>query len=500
MLQLDTLPILPISVATAVVYLTSVHLLRFRRINGIHRQYANDHGLSKSPPLRRAKEDVPPTTAELPMTPYEAQKILLPGLYVEMPFTLTKALEFALFKTYGITTISDILYHTTEFKDSKKAGRRYADTGLLIFGFMHFPVVGPGSGAPAVQGGPSDPRSAICVARINYLHSVWQSRISNDDLLYTLSTFMLEPYVWSSQYEWRPITPLEEMAFFVFFKEIGRRMGIKDIPNEISELQEWAENYESINMVPNERCRDVAEATTKLLLHNAPKFLHSFGEKVVACLLYDRLRESIMVPPPPALLKSFMINSLKVRAFFLRHFALPRPYLFKSSVFPDDKDAPAFPKGYIPVSQPLPLGTLARHSKKKDSSLVGTESDVSDNDGSVDSASTGATSVHDENLYAPKMHPQFYQNEAWYVEEKKGLSWVLQKVLVGVGIWRVDQVPGPNYKPEGFRLETCGPATAETKGEAYVKRVAEEIHGAPLEGPYAVGGCPAMRCPFASAR
>lgn len=31
------------------------------------------------------------------------------------------------------------------------------------------------------------------------------------------------------------------MAFFVFFSEIGRRMGITGIPNELQELITWAE-------------------------------------------------------------------------------------------------------------------------------------------------------------------------------------------------------------------------------------------------------------------
>lgn len=47
-------------------------------------------------------------------------------------------------------------------------------------------------------------------------------------------------------------------------------------------------------MLPAEECRDIASATTSLLLFNAPAFLHPFGVKVISTLLYDRLRESIM--------------------------------------------------------------------------------------------------------------------------------------------------------------------------------------------------------------
>jgi hypothetical protein len=36
--------------------------------------------------------------------------------------------------------------------------------------------------------------------------------ISNDDMLYTLSVFALEPVRWVKRYEWREMTPMEICA------------------------------------------------------------------------------------------------------------------------------------------------------------------------------------------------------------------------------------------------------------------------------------------------
>lgn len=95
-------------------------------------------------------------------------------------------------------------------------------------------------------------------------------------------------------------------------------MGIVDIPSEITELEAWAEvrsplpppllplpsqpdaalpfsqAYESEHMVPAECCRDVAAATIRLLIHNVPFRARGSANKVVACMMYDRLRNSIM--------------------------------------------------------------------------------------------------------------------------------------------------------------------------------------------------------------
>lgn len=65
---------------------------------------------------------------------------------------------------------------------------RYSDTGLLIFAFLAFPIVGPGSGLEEAaeqeesgvekdSGELLDPRSALAVARINWIHSRYGSQI-----------------------------------------------------------------------------------------------------------------------------------------------------------------------------------------------------------------------------------------------------------------------------------------------------------------------------------
>lgn len=55
-------------------------------------------------------------------------------------------------------------------------------------------------------------------ARMNYLHSLYQrsGKISNDDMLYTLSLFILEVERWIRLYEWRKLTDMELCALYVF--------------------------------------------------------------------------------------------------------------------------------------------------------------------------------------------------------------------------------------------------------------------------------------------
>ena len=49
---------------------------------------------------------------------------------------------------------------------------------------------------------------------MNYLHSLYQKqgKISNDDMLYTMSLFVTEIPRWVNDYEWRNVTPMEVCA------------------------------------------------------------------------------------------------------------------------------------------------------------------------------------------------------------------------------------------------------------------------------------------------
>lgn len=112
------------------------------------------------------------------MTNVDAQAIISYLGQLEFPWLYIVSAQFALFKTYGIPTISGLLVATNEFSNVEKASKRYTDTSLLIAEFAtHHP---------------KDKRTIKAIARMNTIHSLYQKagKISNDDLLYTLSVFI----------------------------------------------------------------------------------------------------------------------------------------------------------------------------------------------------------------------------------------------------------------------------------------------------------------------
>jgi hypothetical protein len=86
---------------------------------------------------------------------------------------------------------------TRQLADAKYVTKRYADTGVLLAEFY--------------TDVPFSERSAAAIGRLNYLHGhyIKAGKITNDDMLYTLSLFMTQPREWVERYEWRKFTELE---------------------------------------------------------------------------------------------------------------------------------------------------------------------------------------------------------------------------------------------------------------------------------------------------
>ncbi|KAL8838047.1 MAG: hypothetical protein Q9170_002283 [Blastenia crenularia] len=228
------------------------------------------------------------------MTDDDAFQIQITLAQLEFPFTFTKALQFALFRTYGIPSISKLLVATSQLSDIATASKRYADTAVLVREFMCHK--------------PTDPRTLEAIARMNYIHSLYQKSgaIRDDDLLFTLSLFALEPIRWIERYEWRKLQDFEQCALGVFWKSIGDAMGISygelssaemgwsDGLHWLEDVAKWSERYEQEHMLPHKDNNQTANETVAILLWGVPTSLKPYGEAVVSALMDNRLRTAMM--------------------------------------------------------------------------------------------------------------------------------------------------------------------------------------------------------------
>ena len=238
------------------------------------------------------------------------------GLW-EFPLIYRKSLEFALFRTYAIPSISRLLANTKVFATA--CGKRYDDTDLLLCELTENPF--------------ASERSTVALQRINAIHGMYKDKISNDDMLYVLSVFIFEPVRWIQRGEWRRLTTEECEALFLAWKHIGTGMGIRNIPATFHDYEAWNIAYEQKHMKYAASNAIIGNATMDLLLSLAPSFCHPLARNVVYCLMDSRLRAAMGFPDPPTPLQRVVDCVLQLRAGCLRYLCLPRLFSARRTPF-----------------------------------------------------------------------------------------------------------------------------------------------------------------------
>jgi hypothetical protein len=230
----------------------------------------------------------------------DAQRIVRIDTVYEFPFDTTRSLEFALFRTFGSPAVSRLLDETQEF--ALRAQRRYDDTDLIL--------------STIVESGYDSEEGKRAIRRMNRLHRRFD--IANDDFLYVLSTFVYEPIRWNERFGWRRFVEQERLAWFHYWREVGKRMAIEQIPETFKEFERYNEEYERANFRFAESNARVARASRDMFLAWFPGTPKRLGAHAIAALMDDRLREAIGFPRPPRALVYAVEEGLRARARALR--------------------------------------------------------------------------------------------------------------------------------------------------------------------------------------
>ena len=261
------------------------------------------------------------------------QRIVFLVTYQVFPWDIERSLELALFNTYAIPTISGLLARTGEFAERPR--KRYDDTELIL--------------AEIGENGLESERGQAALGRMNAMHR--RFKIANEDYLYVLSTFVLNPIDWLAKYGRRQLTEREQAAWFNYYAALGRSMGIAGIPTTLDDLRTFRERVEAERMVFAPSNRIVADATLNLLLGMyIPPWLNRLGRPILLALCDDRLVTAIGRKPQPAWLRALVASAMRLRSRFLS--LLPEN---RSLRLITRRRTPTYPHGYDVAR----LGTFA---------------------------------------------------------------------------------------------------------------------------------------------
>ncbi|KAI3327842.1 hypothetical protein HD806DRAFT_337217 [Xylariaceae sp. AK1471] len=395
-------------------YLILVRGLRYRRRDGFMKAYKRKYGSCDRKALSK-------------MAIEDAWIILKELTELEFPSIFSASVFFALFKTYGIPTISRLLVATGQLASDTTASKRATDTGVLISEFVLNP--------------PDSARKYEAIARMNYLHERYRKagKISDADMLYTLSLFALEPVRWANRYDWRRLTDVERAAMGVFWRDMGEAMSIpydilepyvgerRDGLDWLEAIDQWSMTYEEKYMVPAGSNEKLGWGTLNVLLFNTPTWLRGFTLKLVSAVLEDRLRAAMRIEEPGRIHRAIVNSFLTLRAWTVRYTHLPRPSWLRNKFFTDDLD----PK-------------------------------------------TG------------KYHTVQYIAHPWYMKPTFWSRWGFEALRTRVWGGHLPGDQGMMFQPDGYHIAEIGPEPQRGGGKAEMEKIKAQLK----EKRRAQGGCP----------
>lgn len=244
----------------------------------------------------------------------------------EFPWDMNQSLSFALYRTYAVPSIGRLLKRTGEF--TERTQKRYDDTALVL--------------DTVLEHGMTSPEGRTAIRRMNQMHGAYP--ISNDDKRYVLCTFVTSPIRWIDRYGWRRLTEPEKAASANYYRELGRLMGIKDIPATHQEFAAVLDQYEAEHFGFDDGGLAVSEATLRLMATFGPNRFapRAAVTRFAKALMDDPLLDAFGYRRPAPWERRLATGALRLRGQVVRRLPPRREPLYARQL----PNIRSYPDGY----------------------------------------------------------------------------------------------------------------------------------------------------------
>ncbi|MEV0460046.1 oxygenase MpaB family protein [Catellatospora methionotrophica] len=246
-------------------------------------------------------------------------------------------LNLAFYRTFAVPGIARLLADTGEM--TERTQQRADDTGLMMY--------------ELIAHGPHHPRGREVIASLNRIHRVYD--ITPDEYRYVLGTFVFIPTRWIDRYGPRRLRPHEREATWRFWREVGRLMNVRGVPDTWDAYERWFNAFERANFGHDEAATRLLDATRDLLASRFPKALRRWAGAASDALLDEDVRRALGVSAPRPAIRIAVRGLLRVHALVRRFRAVP------PEVFTPGQATRHYPRGYaVAELGPDPVRPAAR--------------------------------------------------------------------------------------------------------------------------------------------
>jgi hypothetical protein len=251
----------------------------------------------------------------------------------EFPWDLRMAFNLAFNRSFALPRVARQLVATGAILRAPR--KRADDTGIIMYEILLH--------------GADSARGRLALRRLNEAHRGFE--LDNGDSVYVIAALVVVPMRWLQRYGWRRPSPHEREAAAVFYRQVGRLMGVRELPESFAAFAEYLDAYERVHLHHTPEAERIERTTRDLLRGRIPVRLRGAADALIGALYDAPLRAAYNVPRPPFWARAGLHLALRARARLLR-FARPR----ETPLFAAGIVTRTYPDGYdlAEVGSPVP--------------------------------------------------------------------------------------------------------------------------------------------------
>jgi hypothetical protein len=254
----------------------------------------------------------------------EAHRIYRHAALFDLVRDFRIGLNLAFYRTFAVPRIAELLAHTGELQ--RQPHKRSIDTGLWMY--------------ELIEAGFDTDRGRRVVAGLNRMHARWH--IEQEDYRYVLLTFIVVPTRWIDTYGPRRLTALEKTAITRFYRELGIRMAIYDLPEDYAAAERTLDAYEHRHVTYSAAGASLMHATQTVMASQLPRPLQPAATWLTRLILEDHVAGAVGLSPAPRIGRRL----LKVATIVRRRCSSHRGPRTQSWFRPGRSITGVYPDGY----------------------------------------------------------------------------------------------------------------------------------------------------------
>jgi hypothetical protein len=200
----------------------------------------------------------------------------------EFGHEMRMGLQLAFLRTFCVPAMAHTLVQAGHIIDHPT--KRLYDTGLIIY--------------EIIANGLDSPDGRQMIRLMNRAHHY--RHISDDQMTYTLSAFIVAPYQYLEWTGWRPLTDTDRQASAQFYARMGQLMNISHIPASYAEAAAFLHSYEIEYVTGSDDVRKLGRNLITALKHRLPGPAKPIATPLFTALMNDaRIARALGYQPLP---------------------------------------------------------------------------------------------------------------------------------------------------------------------------------------------------------